>query len=381
MNEFIFTSESVTNGHPDKVADQISDAILDALLAIDPDSRVACECCVTTNRVFVFGEITSKAVVDYEGIVRQVIREIGYIIPNIGFDSETCQIDVALDHQSVDIALGVDNLGAGDQGMMFGYATDESEDYLPLTLSYAHQLAKQLTKVRVDGVLPYLRPDGKTQVSIRYVDFKPVEITTIVISTQHDEQVTLDQIKKDLVNEVINQVIPGELLVNTKILINPTGRFVIGGPAGDSGLTGRKIIVDTYGGMAAHGGGAFSGKDPSKVDRSGAYMARYLAKNIVGAKLASRCQVQLAYAIGVAQPVSIYINTFNTGIIEDIKISKLVEELFDLTPKGIIDTLNLKSPIYCQLASYGQIGRCDLDLSFEKLDQVENFQKHIVKYQ
>ena len=380
-----FTSESVTEGHPDKICDQISDAVLDAILAQDPYGRVACETIVTTGQVHIFGEITTTARVDFPKIIRQTIKEIGYDRAKYGFDCETCGILVSMDEQSPDIAMGVDqsleakqdaadqyDIGAGDQGMMFGYATNETPEFLPLPIAMAHRLSRRLTEVRKNGTLPYLRPDGKTQVTVEYDDGKPVRIDAIVISSQHSEDVSHETIEKDLIEEVIRKVIPAEYLdENTKYYINPTGRFVIGGPQGDAGLTGRKIIVDTYGGMARHGGGAFSGKDPTKVDRSAAYAARYVAKNIVAAGLADKCEIQLAYAIGVARPVSILVDTFGTGKIDDEKIVELVKKNFELRPAGIIDMLDLRRPIYKQTAAYGHFGRTDVDLPWEHTDKAE----------
>ena len=382
----LFTSESVTEGHPDKIADQISDSILDAILAKDPYGRVACETLVTTGQAHIAGEISTKCYVDIAKIARETIRKIGYPRAKFGFDADTCGVLISLDEQSPDIAQGVDKAlearegdldeaeatGAGDQGMMFGYATNETPEFLPLPIALAHRLARRLTEVRKNGTLPYLRPDGKTQVTVAYENGKPVAIDTIVISTQHDENVTLDQIRKDLIEHVINAVIPAELLSEeTKYFINPTGKFVIGGPQGDCGLTGRKIIVDTYGGMARHGGGAFSGKDPTKVDRSGAYAARYVAKNIVAAGLAERAEVQLAYAIGVATPVSIMVDTFGTGKVDDRVLEDLVQKNFDLRPAGIIRMLDLRRPIYAQTAAYGHFGRTDIDLPWEHTDKAE----------
>lgn len=385
---YLFTSESVTEGHPDKICDQISDSVLDAIFAKDPNARVACETSVTTGLVLVAGEITTSTYVDIPKIVRETIREIGYTRAKYGFDAETCAVLTSIDEQSADIAMGVDKalearegqmsdaeieaIGAGDQGLMFGFAVNETEELMPLPISLAHKLSRRLTEVRKNGTLPYLRPDGKTQVTIEYEDGKPVRIDTIVISTQHAEEVTLEQIKKDLQEHVIEPVLPKELVKgDTKFFINPTGRFVIGGPQGDAGLTGRKIIVDTYGGYARHGGGAFSGKDPTKVDRSAAYAARYVAKNIVAAGLADKCEVQLAYAIGVARPVSVMVDTFGTGKIAEEKLVELVEANFDLRPAGIIKTLDLRRPIYRQTAAYGHFGRNDLDLPWERTDKVE----------
>ena len=385
-----FTSESVTEGHPDKIADQISDAILDAILAQDPQGRVACETLVTTGQVHVVGEISTKCYVDIPKIIRKTVSDIGYTRAKYGFDAETCGILVSLDEQSPDIAQGVnqalearegqmdveDAIGAGDQGMMFGYATNETPEYMPLPIALAHRLARRLAEVRKDGTLSYLRPDGKTQVTILYEDGKPVAVDTIVISTQHDEDVSLDQIRKDLIAEVIKKVVPAELLSDkTRIFVNPTGKFVIGGPQGDSGLTGRKIIVDTYGGWARHGGGAFSGKDPTKVDRSAAYAARYVAKNIVAAGLADRCEIQLAYAIGVAYPVSVMVDTFGTNKVDEEKIEELAKKHFDLRPAGIIKMLDLRRPIYKQTAAYGHFGRTDVDLPWEHTDKADILRK------
>ena len=384
----LFTSESVTEGHPDKVADQISDSILDAILAQDPFGRVACETLVTTGQAHIAGEISTECYVDISKIVRETVRKIGYTRAKYGFDADTCGILISLDEQSPDIAQGVDKAlevrdsdkeeetGAGDQGMMFGYACNETPEYMPTPIALAHRLSRRLAEVRKNGTLPYLRPDGKTQVTVAYENGKPVAIDTIVISTQHDENVTLEQIRKDLIEHVVKAVVPAELLSDeTKYFINPTGKFVIGGPQGDCGLTGRKIIVDTYGGMARHGGGAFSGKDPTKVDRSGAYAARYVAKNIVAAGLADKAEVQLAYAIGVARPVSIMVETFGTGKVDDRVLEDLVQKNFDLRPDGIIKMLDLRRPIYAQTAAYGHFGRVDVDLPWERTDKAEDL-KH-----
>lgn len=385
MAKYLFTSESVTEGHPDKICDQISDAVLDAILEKDPNGRVACETAVTTGMVMVMGEISTNCYVDIPKIAREVIREIGYDRAKFGFDCDTCGVITSIDEQSGDIAMGVDkgleaketesneeDNGAGDQGMMFGFACDDTPELMPMPISLAHKLSKRLAEVRKNGTLPYLRPDGKTQVTIEYENDVPVAVETIVISNQHSPDVAMEQIRADIKKHVIDVIVPKELMrEDTKIFINPTGRFVIGGPQGDSGLTGRKIIVDTYGGMGRHGGGAFSGKDPTKVDRSAAYAARYVAKNIVAAKLAKRCEVQLAYAIGVAQPVSINVNTFGTGTVADEVLEKAVEKVFDLRPTQIIKTLDLRRPIYRNLAAYGHMGREDLGVNWEKTDKVE----------
>ena len=395
MEKLLFTSESVTEGHPDKMCDQISDAILDALMEQDPMSRVACETCVTTGIVMVMGEITTKAYVDIQKIVRDTVREIGYTRGKYGFDADTCGVMTSIDEQSADIALGVDKaleakenkmseddieaIGAGDQGMMFGYASDETEEYMPYPIAMAHKLARQLTKVRKDGTLSYLRPDGKTQVTVEYDETGvPKRLDAVVLSTQHDPEVTQEQIHADIKKYVFDEILPAEMVdEETKFFINPTGRFVIGGPHGDSGLTGRKIIVDTYGGMASHGGGAFSGKDCTKVDRSAAYAARYAAKNIVAAGLAKKCEIQLSYAIGVAQPTSVMVNTYGTGKVSDEKLVEIVRNEFDLRPAGIIKMLDLRRPIYKQTAAYGHFGRNDLDLPWEKLDRVDALMKYL----
>ena len=395
MEKLLFTSESVTEGHPDKMCDAISDAILDALLEQDPMSRVACETATTTGLVLVMGEITTKAYVDIQKIVRDTIREIGYTRGKYGFDADTCGVITAIDEQSGDIAMGVDKaleakehkmtddqieaIGAGDQGMMFGFATNETEEYMPYPIALAHKLARQLTKIRKDGTLPYLRPDGKTQVTVEYDENgKPARLDAVVLSTQHDPDVTQEQIHEDIKKHVFDAILPQELVdENTKFFVNPTGRFVIGGPHGDSGLTGRKIIVDTYGGYARHGGGAFSGKDCTKVDRSAASAARYAAKNIVAAGLADKCEIQLSYAIGVAQPTSVMVDTFGTGKLSDEKITEIVRENFDLRPAGIIKMLDLRRPIYKQTAAYGHFGRNDLDLPWEKLDKVDALKKYL----
>ena len=395
MEKLLFTSESVTEGHPDKMCDQISDAILDALLEQDPMSRVACETAITTGLVLVMGEITTKAYVDIQKIVRDTVREIGYTRGKYGFDADTCGVITAIDEQSTDIAMGVvkaleakenemsdeeiEAIGAGDQGMMFGYASNETEEYMPYPISLAHKLALQLTKVRKDGTLPYLRADGKTQVSVEYDENgRPARLDAVVLSTQHDPDVTQEQIHEDIKKHVFDVILPQDMVDGeTKFFINPTGRFVIGGPHGDSGLTGRKIIVDTYGGYARHGGGAFSGKDCTKVDRSAAYAARYVAKNIVAAGLADKCEIQLSYAIGVARPTSVMVDTFGTGKLSDEKLTEIVRENFDLRPAGIIKMLDLRRPLYKQTAAYGHFGRNDLDLPWEKVDRVEDLKKYI----
>ncbi len=395
MEKLLFTSESVTEGHPDKICDQISDAILDAMLEQDPMSRVACETCTTTGLVMVMGEITSNAKVDIQNIVRDTVREIGYTRGKYGFDADTCAVMVALDKQSTDIAMGVDKaleakehtmseeeiaaIGAGDQGMMFGFATNETEEYMPYPIALAHKLARQLTKVRKDGTLSYLRPDGKTQVTVEYDDNgKAVRLDAVVLSTQHDPDITQEQIHEDIRKYVFDVILPAEMVdENTKFFINPTGRFVIGGPHGDSGLTGRKIIVDTYGGYARHGGGAFSGKDCTKVDRSAAYAARYVAKNLVAAGIADKCEIQLSYAIGVANPTSIMVDTFGTGKLSNSRIVEIIRDNFDLRPAGIIRMLDLRRPIYKQTAAYGHFGRNDLDLPWEKLDKVDTLKSYL----
>ncbi|MEG0987291.1 MAG: methionine adenosyltransferase [Clostridium sp.] len=395
MEKLLFTSESVTEGHPDKMCDQISDAILDALLEQDPMSRVACETATTTGLVVVMGEITTHAYVDIQKIVRETVREIGYDRAKYGFDCDTCAVLTAIDEQSTDIALGVDKaieskenkmsdeeideIGAGDQGMMFGYASNETEEYMPYPIALAHKLARRLTQVRKEGVLDYLRPDGKTQVSVEYDEGgKPFRLEAVVLSTQHDENVTQEQIHKDIKRYVFDPILPAQMIdSHTKFFINPTGRFVIGGPHGDSGLTGRKIIVDTYGGYARHGGGAFSGKDCTKVDRSAAYAARYVAKNLVAAGLADKCEIQLSYAIGVAQPTSVMVDTFGTGKLGNLELVDIVRKHFDLRPAGIIKMLDLRRPIYKQTASYGHFGRNDLDLPWEKLDKVELLKQYL----
>ena len=372
----LFTSESVTEGHPDKMCDQISDAILDAYLAQDPASRVACECLVTTGTVMIAGEITSRGQVDFPTIARQVIKEIGYTDARTGFDYKTCGVLVEVQRQSPDIAMGVDRGGAGDQGMMFGYATSQTEELMPLPISLAHRLVRRLTQVRKEGTLKYLRPDGKSQVTVEYDNGKPVRVDAVVLSSQHDGDVEMKTIEQDLKKFVIEPIIPKHYLdAETKIYINPTGRFEVGGPHGDTGLTGRKIIVDTYGGYGAHGGGAFSGKDPSKVDRSASYFARYLAKNLVASGAARECEIQIAYAIGVAEPVSVMVNTFQTGAVSDVEISKALREIFNFTPAGIIEQLKLRRPIYRNTAAYGHFGRAEKDFTWEALDGVPKIQK------
>ena len=372
MARKLFTSESVTEGHPDKICDQISDAVLDAILAEDKNGRVACECCCTTGMVMIMGEITTSAKIDIPSIARQVICDIGYDSPEKGFDGHTCAILTTIDKQSPDIALGVDRQGAGDQGMMFGYACRETPELMPLPISLAHKLAAQLTKVRADGTLPYLRPDGKTQVTVEYAeDGTPVRIDAVVVSSQHAAYIETETLRRDIEKNVIREIIPADMMDDkTKIFINPTGRFVTGGPQGDSGLTGRKIIVDTYGGYSRHGGGAFSGKDPTKVDRSAAYAARYMAKNIVAAGLADKCEVEIAYAIGVDEPVSVFVDSFGTGIIPDSEIAAAANEVFDLRPASIIKELDLRRPIYRQVAALGHVGRTDIDLPWEHTDKV-----------
>ena len=392
MSKMLFTSESVTEGHPDKICDRVSDAILDEILKKDPNARVACETTCTTGIISIMGEITTTCYVDFPKVARDVVLEIGYDRAKYGFDGNTCAVVTSIDEQSSDIAMGVNegleskkgdnddgnSTGAGDQGMMFGYACDDTPELMPMPISLAHKLAKRLTDVRKDGTLPYLRPDGKTQVTVEYVDGKPTAVDTIVISTQHSPDVDIPQIEKDLIEYVVKPIIPSELISdNTKYLINPTGRFVIGGPQGDSGLTGRKIIVDTYGGWARHGGGAFSGKDPTKVDRSAAYAARWVAKNVVAAGLAKKCEIQLAYAIGVANPVSIMADTFGTGVVSDDALSEAINKVFDLRPNAIIKALDLRRPIYKELSAYGHMGREDLDVMWEKTNKTDDLKKAI----
>lgn len=391
MSKKYFTSESVTEGHPDKICDQISDAVLDEILKNDYDARVACETVCTTGMVMLMGEISTKCYVDIPKIARNVIKDIGYNQSEYGFDSKNCSVISNIDEQSPDIAMGVDKaleardtdemeIGAGDQGMMFGFACDETPELMPMPIMYAHKLAKRLAEVRKKDIIPYLRPDGKTQVTVEYEDGVPVAVDTIVVSTQHDENISLDRIKNDIIDHVINPIIPSDfILKTTKIFVNPTGKFIIGGPVGDSGLTGRKTMVDTYGGYSRHGGGAFSGKDPTKVDRTGAYVARYVAKNIVAAGLAKRCEVQLAYAIGVAHPVSIMLDTFGTGAYSDDVLERTIKMVFDFKPGSIIDYLNLKKPIYKSLAAYGHFGRHDLDVSWEKIDKVDELKNAVNK--
>ncbi|HJI57240.1 MAG: methionine adenosyltransferase [Pseudoruminococcus massiliensis] len=395
MAKHFFTSESVTEGHPDKLCDQISDAVLDAIIEQDPDAHVACEVTATTGMVHVMGEISTSCYVDINQIARNVVNDIGYDNAQSGFNGNTCAVLTSIDSQSPDIAQGVNasyevrdgksdalnQIGAGDQGIMFGYACDETPELMPLAISLAHKLAKRLTEVRKNGTLKYLRPDGKTQVTVEYDDDKITRIDTVLISTQHDEDVSLETIRKDLVKYVIEPIIPAELYKDTRILVNPTGRFVVGGPVGDSGLTGRKIIVDTYGGFSRHGGGAFSGKDPTKVDRSAAYAARYVAKNIVGAGLAKKCELQLSYAIGVAKPISVMVDTFGTGVVSDDVLSKAVSKVFDLRPAAIIRDLDLRRPIYRQLAAYGHMGREELGVAWEKLDKVDALKKAVEEVQ
>lgn len=375
--DFLFTSESVTEGHPDKIADQISDAVLDAIIGQDKTARVACECLVTTGMAFVAGEITTNCYVHIPDIVRETIKDIGYTRAKYGFDYETCAVITSIDKQSADIAMGVDVGGAGDQGLMFGFACDETPELMPMTLMMAHKLTRKLTEVRKKDILSYLRPDGKSQVSIEYKDGRPYKVRTIVISSQHSPDITLKELREDIIEKVIKPVVPKELLDEETIVyhINPTGRFVVGGPQGDTGLTGRKIIVDTYGGVGSHGGGCFSGKDPSKVDRSASYMARYIAKNIVAAGIASRCEIQLAYAIGVPEPVSVFVDTFGTGKMDEEGIAKLIVKNFDMTPKGIIEKLDLRRPIYRKTAAYGHFGRTEPEFTWEHTDMAETLKK------
>lgn len=383
QDSFIFTSESITEGHPDKMADQISDAVLDSLIAQDPRSRVACETLLTTGLIVVAGEVTTRASIDVSDIVRRTVRDIGYTDSSMGFDASSCGVMVAIGKQSPDIAMGVDSSeekeqGAGDQGLMFGYAIDETAELMPAPIMYSHKLVKRLSEVRKKGILPFLRPDGKSQVTIKYIDQKPTSVEAVVVSSQHSDDVSNSTIYEGILEEVIKPIIPEELLSSkTKIYINPTGRFVVGGPNGDTGVTGRKIIADTYGGWGRHGGGAFSGKDPSKVDRSASYMARYIAKNVVAAGLAKKCEVQLAYAIGVAEPVSVMVDTFGTGVVPEDKISTAVREVFELKPAGIIKTLNLLRPIYQKTAAYGHFGRNDKDFSWENTDKIDQLKKAV----